>query len=366
MKVAFDHQAFLMQAYGGISRYFVRLGQELIAKDNELCVFAPVYRNQYLSSLPDKCVHGRLFNKLPPKSDRMFALLNSYLSGHTVEKYSPSILHETYYAGHPVASHGAARILTVYDMIHERFSSIFPNRDKTSANKLAAVERADHIICISQSTKRDLCEIFNVPPAKVSVVYLGSEKFPPRDSTGERVANERPFLLFVGNRGGYKNFKGMLRALATRHELHNKIDVVTFGGGAFTASEMSLIQSLGFNQDTVHNYSGTDDAVLGQLYQHARALVYPSLYEGFGLPPLEAMAHECPVVSSNSSSMPEVIGQAGEYFAPSDIDDQAQAICKVVFDTSRRDALIQLGKERLEKFSWTRCADQTLDVYKKV
>lgn len=364
MRIAFDHQVFLMQAYGGISRYVVRLAQELISNDIECRIFAPLHRNQYLRDLPGQNVEGWMFEKFPPKSNRLFSALNRSLCKHAVKHYSPSVLHETYYNRHPVASHGAARILTVHDMIHERCAPSFSTRDKTSAHKFAAVERADHIICISHSTKRDLCEIFNVLPEKISVIHHGFEKLPIAKAPAKTVFNDKPFLLFVGNRRGYKNFESLLRAVASRHELLSNFDIFAFGGGAFNVAEARLIHSLGFREGTVQHYSGSD-AVLGMLYEHASAFILPSLYEGFGLPPLEAMAHDCPVVSSNSSAMPEVIGEAGEYFTPSNIDDQAQAICNVVFDTSRRNKLVQLGRERLEKFSWRRCADETLQVYQK-
>jgi len=365
MKVAFDYQIFIMQVYGGISRYFVRLAQELIARDQDLRVFAPIYRNRYLSDLPDENVVGCQITNLPPKFIRLFAAPNRYLCGRAVNRFSPSILHETYYTKHPFTLKGAARILTVYDMIHERFAETFPDRDKTSLYKRAAVERADHIICISHSTKRDLCEMFHVPPEKVSVVHLGFEKFPDTGKQTQSVIGDNPFLLFVGNRGGYKNFEGMLRAVASRRELFDTFDIVVFGGGEFNATEMNLIQSVGLRSRSVHHFNGAD-TLLGQLYRDASAFVYPSLYEGFGLPPLEAMAHRCPVVTSNTSSMPEVVGQAGEYFTPDDIDEQAQAICNVVFDTSRRDDLIQSGQERLEHFSWGRCAQETCAVYEGV
>jgi glycosyltransferase involved in cell wall biosynthesis len=167
----------------------------------------------------------------------------------------------------------------------------------------------------------------------------------------------------VGHRGGYKNFKGMLLAVASRKELRKDFDIIAFGGPAFNASEIDLIHKAGLRDGSVHQISG-GDAILGQLYREASAFVYPSLYEGFGLPLLEAMAHGCPVVSSNTSSMPEVVGQAGEYFSPIDIGEQADAICNVVFDLSRREGLVHLGNEQLNNFSWRKCAEETLDLYK--
>ena len=365
MKIAFDHQIFMLQAYGGISRYFVRLADELIAMGEDVRVVAPFYCNRYLGGLPEQNVVGREIKNLPTKTIRLSAPLNRYLGRRELSGFAPNILHETYYTRHLIPTNGAARILTVYDMIHERFSDAFLDRDKTSLYKRAAVERADHIISISHSTKRDLCEIFDVPPEKVSVVHLGFEKFPDQSDKTQSVISDRPYLLFVGNRGGYKNFQGMLRAVASRRELHDTFDIVAFGGSGFTTSEMRMIQSSGLRAGSVHHFNG-GDALLGRLYRDAIAFVYPSLYEGFGLPPLEAMAHGCPVISSNTSSMPEVVGQAGEFFSPDDIDEQAQAICNVVFDKSRRDGLILSGKERLESFSWRSCAKETRDVYERV
>jgi glycosyltransferase involved in cell wall biosynthesis len=365
MKIAFDYQIFTQQEYGGISRYFVRLANELIAMNEDLRVFAPIYRNRYVKDLPEKNVVGREIKKLPAKSIRLCAALNRYMGGCEIKRFSPRILHETYYSGHPLNVKGAARVLTVYDMIHEKFADKFPDRDKTSHYKRVAVERADHIISISHSTKRDLCDMFGVSPKKVSVVHLGFDKFSETAKQAFSIIGNQPFLLFVGNRNGYKNFEGLLRAVASRKELRENFDIISFGGSSFNSSEKNLIQSLGLREGSVHHFNGADSR-LGYLYKFASAFVYPSLYEGFGLPPLEAMAHRCPVVTSNTSSMPEVVGLAGEYFTPVNIEEQAQAICNVVFDETRRDTLVQLGTERLKDFSWRTCADQTRDVYEGI
>lgn len=365
MKIAFDHQIFMLQAYGGISRYFVRLADELIEMDEDLRVVAPFYCNCYVGELPAENLVGRAIKKLPPKFSRLSAALNRHLGSRELKRFKPSILHETYYARKPVNVGGAKHILTVYDMIHEIFPDAFRDRGRTSLYKRAAVERADHIITISHSTKNDLCRILNIPQEKISVVHLGFEKFSATSGMTKKPIGDRPFLLFVGNRGGYKNFSGMLRAVASRRELCDTFDVVAFGGSAFNASEMRLVESCGLRAGSVHHFNGADD-LLGSLYRSASALIYPSLYEGFGLPPLEAMAHGCPVVTSNTSSMPEVVGNAGEYFNPEDIDEQAQAICNVVFDTSRQKGLVVLGQERLGHFSWRKCAKETRDAYRRV
>jgi glycosyltransferase involved in cell wall biosynthesis len=365
MRLAFDHQAFMLQSYGGISRYFVRLVQGILSLGEQVDVLAPFHRNRYLNELPDKVVHGRRLDRFPPKSSRLIAMANRQISAMHLHKLQPDILHETYYSAKPVKGPVKGRILTVYDMIHEKFSDEFTANDPTSNNKRVAVSRADHIICISHSTKSDLCQMFDVPSEKVSVVHLGFDTFIDHRFVKMSSSTERPFLLYVGNRSGYKNFERMLKAVASCAKLASTFDVVAFGGGPLGADEHQLIATLGFRSNTVRQISG-DDHVLGDLYRRATVLVYPSLYEGFGLPPIEAMAHDCPVVTSNTSSMPEIVGPAGEYFDPISIDAMSEGISKVVFNEQRRAQLITEGRSRLDQFSWRRCALETSEIYKHI
>lgn len=367
MKIVFDHQIFTQQSYGGISRYFVRLAQGLLALGHQVDVVAPIHRNRYLKDLPAQRVYGLEFKRFPPKTGRLFGLINDQCSKLEFRNIRADLLHETYFRAKPITTEVKGYVITVHDMIHEKYASGFSSKDSTSKSKRAAVDRADHIICISQSTKFDLCELFNVPEDKVSVVYHGYENFNKVSfaTLNARRHVNRPYLLYVGARGSYKNFDRTLRAVASRAALKSSFDVVAFGGGAFNAAELALITALGFTSGQVRQIGG-DDAVLGCLYAQAYAFVYSSVYEGFGMPPLEAMAHDCPVVTSNSSSMPEVVGNAGAYFDPLDIEAQAVAICSVVFDEQRRSELIALGQQRLSLFSWERCALETQTVYQKV
>lgn len=365
MKILYDHQIFLLQKYGGISRYFAKKASKLLAMQEEVQILAPVYQNEYLDSLPANSVIGLKVPKAPSKLIFAFKGFNQNISKHYARHLSPNIVHETYYDNTYFPVPGAARFLTVYDMIHERFPDLFPQDDKTTHKKRLAVARADHIIAISLSAKQDLCEFFNIPEEKVTVVHLGFEKFKYPNPGEMTIVPERPFLLYVGNRSGYKNFEGMLRAVAADSELRDAFDVVAFGGSKFKTEEMALFENLGLRPGSVRQLNGSD-AQLGVLYKNARAFVYPSYYEGFGLPPLEAMAQHCPVVVSNTSSIPEVVGNAGEYFTPSDCEEQTHAIRNVVFNEARRDELVARGHERLKQFSWHRCASETRDIYRKV
>ena len=365
MRIAFDYQTFVLQSYGGISRYFTCLAQGLLDFEQQVKIFAPLHRNNYLSALPQGIVNGRFINQFPPKTTRLFLAYNHFGSCYKISKWNPDVVHETYYSRVGAAPNHFKTVITVYDMIHELFPNEFPAHDNTSEIKRRAVERADHIICISENTKQDLTRLFGVPNSKISVVHLGFDKFVEDGDSLPSATSAKPFLLYVGQRGGYKNFSGFLKAVATSKKLLNDFDIVAFGGGKFLATELFLIHSLGFAVNQVKQVSGNDDS-LGQYYRSAQAFVYPSLYEGFGIPPLEAMTHHCPVISSNTSSMPEVIGIAAEYFDPTKIEDMRYAIENVVYSESRIDELRKEGLARLAHFSWPKCADQTRAVYQSL
>jgi glycosyltransferase involved in cell wall biosynthesis len=368
MKIAFDHQAFCLQKAGGISRYFCKLIEQLQTMGEHAEVFAPVYRNQYLSSLPGNAVHGVKLSDYPPKMAGLSVALNGILAGTQIGKFQPDIIHETYFSKKGVGSSTCPRVLTVFDMIGELALdgvSLSQAQLRTS-KKYQAVQRADRIICISHATQVDLVRIFDVSPDKICVIHLGCDQ--SALSVGKTRVTEthsRPFLLFVGMRQGYKNFNPFLQAIASAPRLIRDFDVVAFGGGAFSADEMVFIQSLGFDHSQVSQISG-DDERLANCYRNASALVYPSLYEGFGLPPLEAMQHNCPVVCSKTSSIPEVVGEAGEYFDPTETSDIATAIQTVVYSPERTQALVELGLKQVARFTWQNCADKHQRIYQEL
>jgi glycosyltransferase involved in cell wall biosynthesis len=366
MRIAFDCQAFVLQSNGGISRYFTRIAQGLMNMEQQVRVFAPLHRNHHLPSLPQESIYGRYTNRYPPKTTRLFLALNQLKSRSRIARWKPDLVHETYYARFGSAPRECPTVITVYDMIHELFQNEIPFTDNTTRNKRIAINRADHVLCISENTKLDLMRLHGTPASKLSVVHLGFDQFVAREGLlAPHTLSSKPFLLYVGNRAGYKNFAGLLKSAAASKRLISDFDIIAFGGEKFSSAELRLIRSLGFAENQVRHKSG-DDSLLGNLYSLARAFVYPSIYEGFGIPPLEAMAHHCPVISSNTSSMPEVIGAAGEYFNPIDTDDMSHAIEAVVYSDSRIDELIKLGERQLTAFSWNKCTQETLNVYRSL
>jgi glycosyltransferase involved in cell wall biosynthesis len=297
-----------------------------------------------------------------PRTGRFVAAANRVLSPPLLCFFTPSIVHETYYRERSFAPRDLPVVLTVYDMIHEKFSREFSRSDITSRAKRAAVARAAKVICISESTRRDLIDLFSVPEDKAVTIHLGVS--PPPASASQPIRPPGPpFFLYVGPRSSYKNFDRLLVALRSSPVLRREHDLVAFGGGPFTRTERIRIESLGFRPGQVRQVSGGDDELF-RMYRAASAFVYPSLYEGFGIPPLEAMSVGCPVACSNASSLPEVVGSAAVLFHPTQIDSIRQAIEAVASDSSLRSSLIDRGRVRASELTWDKCAAETVNLYR--
>ena len=366
LKIAFDQQVFLLQEYGGISRYLCSLVRELATMPAITAqVFAPLHVNRNLAGLGNELSRGRALSRLPPKLLRPVMFASKVMARREMARFKPDIVHETYYCEDDFRPNGARRVLTVYDLIHERYPDLFVNSEGTTRPKRVAANRVDHVICISESTRRDLVSYCGVAEEKTSVVYLGVDVDFVQAVTPSRQYHPRPFLLYVGARGGYKNFERFVRAFALSPRLRQEFDLLCFGGGQLQTAERQMIADAGLGPDQVVQMGGGDE-ILAALYQQAAAFVYPSLYEGFGIPPLEAMAVGCPVICSNSSSLPEVVGDAAESFDPLDEEAMLAAMEAVLASPSRRSALVAAGQTRYQQFSWEKCARETEAIYRKL
>jgi glycosyltransferase involved in cell wall biosynthesis len=364
LKVAFDHQIFSAQRYGGISRYFFELASRMPA-DVTAAVIAPAHINHYLSR-PEarRFVHGRYVPFTFRGQVRLVNAVNGLAAPALWRRLRPDIAHETYFSKDPIGC-ASRRVVTIYDMIYELFRAEFAGGEAVIAAKRAAIARADHLICISEATRRDLMSFYSVESERTSVVHLGhlSPRLPtPGKEAGP--AAGRPFILYVGNRGGYKNFARLVTAYSSSALLRSELDLVAFGGAPFSAEEAAQLERLGIS-GTVSQESGADSALLDR-YANATVFVCPSLYEGFGIPVLEAMAVGCPVISSDRGSLPEVVGDAGLYVDPENVDDMRAALERVVTNASLRRDLRERGTERAKQFSWDRCADETARIYRTI
>ena len=365
MKIAYDHQMFTNQSYGGISRYYKDLAGTLLKQGQNVNIFAGMHRNYYVPLLPKGIVRGIKLNNFPFKSRLAFSRLNHVIGQLQMQQWKPDIIHETYYSSLKTSKTNAVRVATVHDMIHELYPEMFSIPDNTTRLKKDTISRVDHIISISESTKRDLIKIFDIEESKISVIHHGVDSSLFENIPGNIKTSEKPYLLYVGTRAGYKNFNGFLKAVASSSLLKKNFDLIAVGN-KFTPIEYKFISSLGFKDSQVRQVPHLTDFHLAQFYSHASAFIFPSLYEGFGLPPLEAMSAGCPVISSNTSSMPEVVRDAAIYFNPYDTEEMASAIEKVVFSEDLKKQLVMLGYENIKNFSLNKCASKTREVYSKL
>ena len=359
MKIFFDGGIFSRQKIGGISRLGFELIKELgKKKDVEQIFYRGLYvdnysfRKEWFSKYygfkrPD-FLKGRILNFLDTIGVNYFYNLHA----------DKNVIYHSLYYRVPQKPKGPV-VLHVYDMIQE----LFGGTAKTMQFKKKAFDTADLIICISESTKKDLCRLYPIDPQKVVVAYPGvSEVFFKNRATVQK-PEQRPYMLYIGGRNyAYKNFDILLDVFIGK-KYFLQFDLVVFGG------EKELIQS---HQEAVKKYNRGnwlrrefgDDEKLAELYSRATLLIYPSLYEGFGIPPLEAMACGCPVVASNASSIPEVVGDAGLLFDPNNSNDLAEKIEKVLNDKELTKNLLEKGKIRARQFTWNAMAGEIYGAYK--
>jgi glycosyltransferase involved in cell wall biosynthesis len=248
-------------------------------------------------------------------------------------------------------------------MIHEKFADMFSANNKISQDKQLLVEKSTKVIVISESTKKDLIKIFGTDESKIEVVYLGNSMIPELKADIKLKIPNR-YVLFVGSRGGYKNFERFIKSISSILNKDKNLCVICAGGGKFNFKELEIFSGLNIaNQITQYNL---DDATLANLYQNAQLFVFPSLYEGFGIPILESFACQCPLLCSNTSSLPEIAGDGAYYFDPYSEESMRHSIIKVLEDKYLQDKLRQKGTVRLKQFSWKKAAIETRKIYKSV
>jgi mannosyltransferase len=246
-------------------------------------------------------------------------------------------------------------VTTVYDFVDERFAPLH-KRAIHGLQKRKAIAGADRIICISESTRRDLLEFSGRSFAdRIVVIPLGaSDAFHPLSDV-----TVLPQVLFVGKRGGYKNFAAVVEALSTLRDL----TLVCVGGGAFTRAELALLERRIPRRYRFAGYLAT--AELNREYNKSLCLAYPSLYEGFGIPVIEAMRAGCPVIAVNCSAIPEVAGDAALLLQTGRPDEIRDAIQRVGVSRTRHD-LVSKGSERAALFSWDETYRRTTAVYEEL
>jgi len=310
---------------------------------------------------------GRYFSQYFPllkKIDPNIRLIN------TSSQKRGDIFHSIYYTRHH--NKKIPQVVTVYDMIHELFPQYFPGikNNLFRRKKKRVIQSADAVICISKNTKHDLLKLYKLDRDKAHVIYPGVGK-PFKKIIDQKIKQkffkkhrlEKPFLLYVGHRGRYKNFLTLVNAYASWSENKN-FDLVAIGSIKFTTQEKKLFKQLGITRQ-VRNFQSISDSQLALFYNYAHAFVFSSLYEGFGIPLVEAMACGTLILASDRSSFPEIGQDCILYFNPENIKSIVKALNQSLFK-GERTKLIKKSLKRAEYFSWEKTARQTLAIYRQL
>ena len=419
IKILYDFQTFATQKYGGISRLFYELmnvysRQKNIdfnlglrysengylktskyIKNSNTLIIKPKDEKEFSDFLPKLNFNGKyklysLLNhiglyryKLKYKIDH-FGLFDPIKPYHYYRQYFSNVkrsldliirkkfdvFHPTYFDTYFLKYIGKKPfVLTICDMIYEKYPEYFNKDDLIVKYKKKLVEKAARIMTISENTKKDIIDIYHIDPNKINVIPLASS-LSSVDYKYIKIGNlPRKYLLYVGTRTVYKNFTLFIRTAASLLKKDKKLFIVAtgniVGAGEFTYKERKLFQKLKIAKRLLFIPVHSDND-LWMLYKNAAALVFPSLYEGFGLPILEAFSCGCPVVCSNTSSLPEVAGEAALYFNPRDKKSILDAVKKILSDKKLREELIKKGLERNKLFSWKKTASKIKNIYTEI
>ena len=388
IRVLYDQIGF-SETHGGVSRLFAEVMRNLpqgIEWQLGLVCSNNVYlQNPPFSLPPPKCtlrdfiqntLHGhcfagvrhvyRMLARMMPGKFPSGELANERAFQELCRRGDFDILHLT--TAHPNLDNWSSIVgkkpivATVVDLIPDML--YHAKRVMRFRSKL--LTDASHIIAISENTKRDLMRLYQVAEDKISVIYLGYNASQGDAEVADAILahfglTKKKYFLYVGKRNGYKNFDWMVKAIAPI--LKDGIRLFCTGT-PFNAEELAIFDQLRIRDNVVQSF--VSDAEMSALFRNAAAFVHPSLYEGFGIPLLDAFASSCPALVSNASCLPEIGGDAALYFDPHDSDDLCRKAAEILNDGGLRETLVQRGGERVKLFSWTKCASATADVYRKL
>ena len=367
LNILYDNQIFNLQKYGGISRYFSELMSRLNS-DSDFSITPKNYcsNNVYLKT--NQLTSYNEFNNFP--AFRGKKRIENFIVNHESEKIKMflekgkfDVFHPTYYNSSFLKNLSGNKpfVLTVHDMIHELYyDKQLETLHPETINKSILIPKANHIIAISETTKKDILHFYpDIDEKKISVIYHGNSLGLFKSQSKRSV--EKKYILYVGGRKHYKNFMWMLKAIAPLLVQKN-ILLICAGGGYFDDYEQQNIDQFRLNKYVKH-IEIDSDLVLQNLYEHAQFFIYPSQYEGFGIPILESFACKCPALLSDASCFPEIAGNAGLFFKSGNDEDLLTQINVLLENNQLRNDLIEKGITRLRDFSWEKTVNEHKVVY---
>lgn len=344
-----DNIIFDLQKQGGVSNVWKAILKELSNVDFDFKI------------IKSKSGLGSSFYNNEKKyiDDRYFPVfLNRYLN---ISGINATVFHSSYFRVHK--SNDVKNILTIHDFTYELYDKGIRKYIHLFQKK-NSLKRADRIICVSENTKKDLINFHPwIDEAKIKVIYNGVDNKIFHPLSKKNILNFS-YLLSVGGRNIHKNFQFTLDLMTCNFIKSNSIKLIVVGGGNFSVNEINFIKKHNLKDRIIYKASVNDEE-LNVLYNGALALIYPSFYEGFGIPPLEAMSSGCPVICSNTSSLPEVVGDSALFI---DVNDYKSAFphIELVLDQSQRNQIIVKGIIQASKFTWEKTAKETINLYKEL
>ncbi|HOV15307.1 MAG TPA: glycosyltransferase, partial [Spirochaetota bacterium] len=392
--VLFDHQIFNLQTHGGISRYFTEIfncfrkmdlinldlpiiysNNYYLRKNNKIIKNSKSYnfvKNDIDSFFPKINFKGKrklyyILKKLGLiKSENYYKLKNKRIVIRNLKRQEYDVFHPTYYNEYFLKFLDKKPfVLTIHDMIHEIFSDQFPLlKDETAAIKKQLALKASKIIAVSENTKRDIIKFYGIDENKIKVIYHATSLKVNKDISVTNFNLPKKYILFVGDRNNYKNFCFFVHSISTLLRDDPDLYLISAGGSSFSNEEIFFLKG-NFLEKKVIQMSFDDD-ILSVLYNNALCFAFPSLYEGFGIPILEAFSCGCPICISNSSCFPEIAGDAAIYYDPYSEKSIKESIEKLIYDESLRRDLISKGYERLKGFDWQKTSVETAMVYESL
>lgn len=350
MKILFDHNIFY-QVYGGASKYFVMMMKAL----PEGCWSSTALFSCNEYAREQKIM--RTFPKRFPGQANLLEHLNRPYTQYIINRQDFDVVHQTDFDNYFYKNLGNKPLVVTF---HDANMSTFNPHPEIVARQKKALERADAIIAVSHNTKKDLLSLFDVNDSKVHVIHHGIEK---NTTAVNRHKIEFPYILYVGFRAKYKNFDRFIETFSQYHMIFPDIKVVCTSY-PFSTIEKEKFAKLNIG-DSIINIPA-NETVMKSLYQNALFFIYPSLYEGFGMPILEAWQNECPVALANASCFPEICQEAGMYFNPNSTEEMLSVMISLTENEDLRKDLVLKGMDRVKLFSWERSAHEHYKVYESL
>lgn len=385
MKILYDHQAFTNQLWGGVSKCFCELIKNRPPEMNYSISIKECDNHHLIESglATDTIPMSRNFFQFHKKHEhsilgrqKIYNFLSNYGIIHTAENVNKKhsikklkegqfdIFHPTFFDTYffPYLQK-KPYVLTIHDLMPELFG--WYKGDPQIKNKPILCNNAAAIITVSEKTKEDLCKLYRLDDNKIHVVYHGGPDISRSDYSTRNKIIDKPYFLYVGRRYGYKNFYQTLIDFSKFHSIHPEV-VLICTGLDFSDKERQDISKLKLSDSVIHIFASDED--MAALYQHSIAFIFPSLYEGFGMPILEAFSNGCPVLLNNKSCFPEIGGDAALYFESEQGESNLPIIMDSIYNANQttRKELIEAGFLRLQHFSWKKSAKKLFDIYNSI